>query len=252
MPNSSMRTSYQRRRGTPVHLNKSVRRTYDMVRSSLHTLDPEARLVEDELTDALSASRATVRAALQLLAQQGLVTRSRKVGTTAVASMVLPVDEIMTVREQGSAFRLHSQVLETLVIPAPAMVQKRLRLPPGSWVAIMESLLLQDTTPLILSASYVGLRSDEHLHPGSEADAIELLEEYLNVSLGETETILAAIECDVESAALLDIPEGSPILWLEDLLYDVDGLPRAICQMRYRGDRVVFSATAHRPTATAS
>jgi GntR family transcriptional regulator len=175
---------------------------------------------------------------------------------SSVASMVLPVAEILTVREQGSAFRIHSQILKTMVIPAPALVQQRLQLPAGSWVAIMERLLLHEGTPVALSASYVGLRSDQHglrqhgLSESEAPDAIELLEECLNVSLGESETILAAIDCDAETAALLAISEGAPILWLEDLIYDVDGLPRVICQLRYRADRVMFSATAYRPMAS--
>jgi GntR family transcriptional regulator len=172
---------------------------------------------------------------------------------SSVASMVLPIAEILTVREQRSTLRIRSQILKTMVIPAPALVERRLQLPPGSCVAVMERLLLQEATPFALSASYVGLRSDQHdLTDSQAADAIELLEEGLNVVLGESETMLAAIDCDAETAALLVINEGAPILWLEDLVYDLDGRPRAICQLRYRADRVMFSATAYpcRPIAS--
>ena len=52
------------------------------------------RLVEHELTDALSASRNTVRAVLQQLAREGLVTREPKNGTRATGSLLLPIDEL--------------------------------------------------------------------------------------------------------------------------------------------------------------
>ena len=52
------------------------------------------RLVEHELTDALSASRNTVRAVLQQLAREGLVTREPKNGTRAAGSLLLPIDEL--------------------------------------------------------------------------------------------------------------------------------------------------------------
>jgi GntR family transcriptional regulator len=242
---TSMRSTYQRRRPAPARLNHSVRRTYDLVRSSLHLLGPEDRLVEGELTDATLATRSTVRAALQLLAQEGLLIRGPKVGTTAVGSMVLPVGELLTLRDQGSVYGTDTKVIETTVMPAPAIVGKRLELPPGARVALSEILLLQDGTPLALTSSYVGLREEHLVEPdGIALDTIELLEQSLTVPLGDSETTVAAVASDAETASLLDIHEGAPVLWCEDLLCDVDGRPRALMQLRYRGDRVVFSATA--------
>jgi GntR family transcriptional regulator len=244
---TSMRSAYQRRRPTPARLNHSVRRTYDLVRSSLRLLGPEERLVEGELTAATSATRSTVRAALQLLAQEGLLIRAPKVGTTAVGSMVLPVGELLTLRDQESVYGTSTKVLETTVMPAPAIVGKRLDLPLGAPVALSEILLLQDGTPLALTSSYVGLKEEHPVEQGGVAlDTIELLEESLSVSLGESETTVAAVASDAETASLLDIHEGAPVLWCEDLLCDVDGRPRALMQLRYRGDRVIFSATARR------
>jgi GntR family transcriptional regulator len=241
----SMRSSYQRRRPAPARLNHSVRRTYDLVRSSLRLLGPEERLVEGELTNATLATRSTVRAALQLLAQEGLLIRGPKVGTTAVGSMVLPIDELLTLHDQGSVYGIQTKVLETTVMPAPAIVGKRLELQPGARVALSEVLLLQDGTPLALTSSYVGLREEHLVEPaGAPLDPIELLEQSLSVPLGESATTVAAVASDTETASLLDIHEGAPVLWCEDLLFDRDGRPRAIMQLRYRADRVVFSASA--------
>jgi GntR family transcriptional regulator len=39
------------------------------------------------------------------------------------------------------------------------------------------------------------------------------------------------------------------MFWLEDLIRDTAGRPRAIKQARYRGDRVAFSAVARRAVA---
>jgi DNA-binding GntR family transcriptional regulator len=55
-----------------------------------------------------------------------------------------------------------------------------------------------------------------------------------------------ALASDSQTAALLEVHEGEPILFLEDLLLDVDGCPRALSQIRYRGDRTSLSARAWR------
>src|SRR5258708_8193154 len=85
---------YQRQRQSPDRLNNSARRTYDLLRSTLVTTGQSMLLVERELTDALSASRNTVRAVLRQLAREGLVTREPKNGTRATGSLLLPIREL--------------------------------------------------------------------------------------------------------------------------------------------------------------
>src|ERR1700737_1503420 len=85
---------YQRQRQSPDRLNNSARRTYDLLRSTLVSNGRHMPLVERDLTDALSASRNTVRAVLQQLAREGLVTRDPKHGTRATGSPCLPLDTL--------------------------------------------------------------------------------------------------------------------------------------------------------------
>jgi GntR family transcriptional regulator len=116
-------------------------------------------------------------------------------------------------------------------------------------VALSEGLVFQDEAKIGLSVSYVGLTVEEAEAIGSNSpDPISLLERVLQVSIGDAETTVATVTADAQSAEFLGIAEGTPMLWLEDLLRDVQGRPRAISQLRYRGDRVAFSATARRPT----
>jgi GntR family transcriptional regulator len=229
----------------------SVRRTYDLLRSSLHhSLEPGALLVEDDLVNALSASRNTVRAALQQLAHQGLVTRGPKVGTTVRGSTLLPLNDLLTVRDKAAAYKMRSEPLEMSIVSGPALVRKWLDMQPGASLALIEGLVFQDETPVGLSVSYVGLTEAQERQLGAQpSDVIAFLEEKLNVSLGDCGTTIAALGCDAQTAELLGIEEGAPLLWLEDYLRDESGNPRAICQLRYRGDRVAFSATARRPCA---
>jgi GntR family transcriptional regulator len=229
---------YQRRRQSPDRLNNSTRRTYDLLRSTLVASGRSMRLVERELTDALSASRTTVRTVLQQLAREGLVTREPKNGTRATGSLLLPIDELTP---------FQTRALECRSMGCPPMVRDRLRLPAGWTVLMIESLVLENELPLGLAVNYIALAED---HSGDvridEGDVILLLEQQLGIRIGGSQTTVGAVAADEQTAELIGIEVGAPLVWLEDVIEDENRQPRALSQLRLRGDRVAFSANAHR------
>jgi GntR family transcriptional regulator len=233
---------YQRRRQSPDRLNNSTRRTYDLLRSTLVATGRSMRLVERELTDALSASRNTVRTVLQQLASDGLVTREPKNGTRSTGSLLLPIDELTP---------FETRALECRSLGCPPMVRDRLRLPAGWTVLMIESLVLENEVPLGLAVNYIALTED---HSGDvkidegigEGDVILLLEQQLGIRIGGSQTTVGAVAADEQTAELIGIEVGAPLVWLEDVIEDENRQPRALSQLRLRGDRVAFSANAHR------
>jgi GntR family transcriptional regulator len=229
---------YQRRRQSPDRLNNSTRRTYDLLRSTLVATGRSMRLVERELTDALSASRNTVRTVLRQLASEGLVTREPKNGTRATGSLLLPIDELTP---------FQTRALECRSLGCPPMVRDRLRLPAGWTVLMIESLVLENELPLGLAVNYIALAED---HSGDvridEGDVILLLEQQLGIRIGGSQTTVGAVAADEQTAELIGIEVGAPLVWLEDVIEDENRQPRALSQLRLRGDRVAFSANAHR------
>ncbi|MFL6083520.1 MAG: GntR family transcriptional regulator [Mycobacterium sp.] len=229
---------YQRQRQSPDRLNNSPRRTYDLLRSTLVTAGRSMRLVEHELTDALSASRNTIRAVLQQLAREGLVTREPKNGTRATGSLLLPIDEL-------SPFA--ARTLERRSLGCPPIVRDRLRLPLGWTVLMVESLMLENELPLGLAVSYIAL--DEEQSPDfdiDEPDVILLLERQLGLRIGGSQTTVGAVAADEQTAELIGVDIGAPLVWLEDVIEDENGQPRALSHLRLRGDRIAFSASAYR------
>jgi GntR family transcriptional regulator len=247
MPAASNRSRYQQRRRAPIRANDSVRRTYDLLRSTFSTMEPNTLLVENDLVEHLSASRQTVRMVLQLLASEGRVTRGPKVGTTVRDSLVLSLDEVKPISDWGKEGAMHGRVLESFVIPAPAIVGQRLGLPEHAPLAVLETLILEDVTPIALSTSYAGWRWESTDHAREpEPDIISFLEQHLEVCVSGSTTTVSALAADSQTATLLQLREGEPVLFLEDLLLDVDGRPRGLSQIRYRGDRISLSAHAWR------
>jgi GntR family transcriptional regulator len=229
---------YQRQRASPDRLNNSARRTYDLLRSTLVTTGRSMLLVENELTDALSASRNTVRAVLQQLAREGLVVREPKNGTRAAGAVLMPIDELTPV----AARRLDCRSLG-----CPPLVRDRLRLPAGWTVLMIESLMLKDSLPLGISVNYIALAEGQSLEIDiDDSDVILILEQKLGIQIGGSQCTIGAVAADEQSADLVNVEVGAPLIWLEDVIEDETGQPRALSQLRLRGDRVAFSATARR------
>ena len=229
---------YQRQRQSPDRLNNSARRTYDLLRSTLVSTGRHMPLVERDLTDALSASRNTVRAVLQQLAREGLVTREPKNGTRATGSVLLPIDELTPIE---------SRILECRLLGCPPLVRDRLRLPAGWTVLMIESLMLEDDLPLGLSVNYIALGEEQSPDFDiDEGDVIHILERQLGIRIGGSQTTVGAVAADEQTAELVGVEVGAPLIWLEDVIEDEDGQPRALSQLRLRGDRVAFSANAYR------
>ena len=247
MPGIAEENAFRSLHHQPVRSNNSVRRTYDLLRATLPALEPDAPLSEGELIDSFSASRNTVRMVLQLLAAEGLVSRRPKVGTTVAGCTVIPIEELTPLAQWSRHRPTTGRVLETRVMPAFTAISQRLSLPEGSLVAVTEGLVMEDTEPLALFVSYVGLtREQADLMRAGGLSVIAFLEAQLGVSVVESDTVMTAIACDEQTAALLGVAEGSPLLSLEELLRDADGTPWAVCQIRCRADRIAFSAKARR------
>ncbi|HUF99345.1 MAG TPA: GntR family transcriptional regulator [Ilumatobacter sp.] len=243
------RVAYQRRRAMPDRSNKSLQRTYDLLRSHLHSIEPGGLLVEADLVRSLSSSRNAVRAALQLMAAEGLVARKTKVGTTSQGATFLPLNDILSDRQKTNAYGIHTGIATSIIL-VPELIRIRLRLEEGSSVAVIDGLIYAGGEPIGTSVGYVGLSASEAIRfPNQNLGTVSFLEESLQVELGDCETRMATASCDAETAHRLSIEEGSAMFWLEDLIRDVDGRPRAIKQARFRGDRVAFSAVARRAVA---
>lgn len=123
------------------------------------TLQPDDQLpTEDELCSSYNMSRGTVREALRLLENDGLVRRERGRGTfvTAVQQRsslfsLMPFSQAM--RRQNR--EPNTRVLQAETVPAPAEVAQRLALAEGTPVIHISRLRLADHRPVIYEERYL-------------------------------------------------------------------------------------------------
>ncbi|MHC3474749.1 GntR family transcriptional regulator [Streptomyces sp. 7R007] len=212
---------------------------------------PEGALPHETILAAdYSASRNTVRQALDLLRAEGLVERHPGVGTVVVARKYPHgLDRLMglaeTLREHG---RVTNEVRTVGPVPAPSPVADRLHVPPGADVLYIERLRRLNGLPLSLDLTYIPLDIGTALlcEDLENTDIFRLLETLTGTPLGHAEISLEAVNADAHSAAVLQAPHGAAVLMLERLTHLADGRPVDLEFIRFRGDRISMSGLLHR------
>jgi len=229
-----------------------ARQVADVLRRQvLHGLVSDGALPsESDLAVDFGVSRNTVREALDLLRDEGLVDRVPGVGTRVTCGKYLHgLDHLRGLAETLSgAGRVRNEVRVSGLVPAPGPVARRLDLQPGDPVVYLERRRLADDVPLSLDLTYVVRDLGEHLLGEDLAgrDVFALLESISGRSLGEAEVTLEAVVADAHSAAILEVAPRSPLLMLERLTHLDDGRPVDLEFIRFRGDRITMRGTVRR------
>lgn len=241
----SRRTYDEARRQAPRRLQTSPRRAHDLLRSSIRAglITGNTLLIEDALVHSLSTSRNAVRAALQMLVQEGLVERRPHHGTSVIGEILqVPLDQLVPpgAFENG---RVAVQELDHREIPASGYIKDRLEMDDGV-VDVMEVLISFDGEPMSVRISYipVGARPVQRV-----VEAIPLalaFQQVFGVPMGASEAAIEAVAAAGSASRLLGVPEGAPVLMQEVLLRDRDGAPRELSYTHYRGGRVSLAVQA--------
>jgi GntR family transcriptional regulator len=202
-------------------------------------LPGEARLCHE-----FQASRNTVRAALGLLAAEGLIERLPGVGTT-VTTEKYPhglhrlAGLAETLHEHGE---ITNEVRALSLIRPPATVAQRLRVPPDEPVVYLERLRRLGGAPVSLDLTYlprdigVPLLSEDLAHN----DVFVLIERTAGQRLGTADFTVEAVNADPHCAALLDVPDRAALLMVERVSHLADGRPVDLEWIRFRGDRLTL------------
>lgn len=210
---------------------------------------------ERALIAGFGVSRNTVREALGLLRDEGLVERRRGVGTVVTGrAYEHPLDGLAGLAEvlqhHGSVV---NEVREARTVRAPLAVARRLGLPEHAETVYLERLRSMDGVPLSLDSTYLlpeigrpllelGRETLEH------RDVFDLIETEAGSPLGGAEISVQAVTADPATRAVLAMPDaGGAVLVVERLTYLADGRPADLEFIHLRGDRLVLRASLGRP-----
>ncbi|GAB5602401.1 GntR family transcriptional regulator [Thermus sp. FJN-A] len=188
---------------------------------------------ERALAQALGVSRVTLRRALALLEEEGLLVRRQGSGTY-VAQRATFRAKLLGFSEEMRALGLTPETLTLRAERGPATGEEafHLRLSPGEGVWRLERLRLADGEPLALERAALPLWALEEVPQGSLYQALEAKGLRPVRALQRLRAVPAR-----EEDRLLQVPPGTPLLYLERVSFLADGRPVEFVKSRYRGDR---------------
>ena len=200
---------------------------------------------EVALAGELGLSRPTVRQAIQLLVDKGLLVRRRGVGTQVVHGQVRRALELTSLHDDlsRSGQTPGTRVLSLKLAAPDPETAGELQLEPGEEVWALERLRHVGGEPLAVMRNHV---------PASVADlsAFDLENRGLYAALREAGITLAvarqrisARRASAGEASLLDESRGAPLLTVRRTVLDNAGRPVELGRHGYRPSMYAFEAT---------
>jgi GntR family transcriptional regulator len=203
---------------------------------------PDERFLAAEF----SVSRNTIREALDLLREEGLIERVQGVGTVVRTEKYSHgLNQLMglaeTLHEHGE---VSNDVRAAGPIKPPGSVARRLRIADNEPVIYIERLRRLNGLPLSLDLTYLAMDVGEPLLAEDlrNRDIFSLIEQTSGQRLGTASVCLEAVNADLHSSAVLDVPKGAALLVVERLSHFADGRPVDLEFIRLRGDRLTMRA----------
>jgi GntR family transcriptional regulator len=227
--------------------------TYQQLRASLRsgTFTVHDRLVENDLVDSFAATRHGIRYALQLLAEDGLVQREPRSGTSVVSAITgFSAGALRPSEDDARDRTLHAEPLGHRVTATPPLLGARLGFDDAE-VLVVDQRGTLGGVPLYVRTGWTPRPADPEafLATLTELDEtrVPLPEAFLRlygVPYGGSRADVQAMPADAGVAELLGIDEGWPVLLRELVLTDVDGRPREVSYTSFRGSHVSVTTNA--------
>jgi len=241
--------------GHGADVGSAVAQTYRKLTEAMRrgAFPPGSRLPgERDLAASVGVSRSTLRQALGRLADEGQLNRSSSRGWFVPRQMVgEPPSTLQSFSEMALSRGLvpQSRILAQRARPAAFDEARRLRIAPAARVLELRRLRSMDAVPVCVDVSVIVLAQVPGLVEVNMTDRslYETVEQLGQVRIARSSYTVRADASDEETAALLEIETGSPILVGEEITYTADGTPILAGTMSYRADAYRFEADLYRP-----
>jgi GntR family transcriptional regulator len=194
----------------------------------------------------------TVRQALSVLTQQGLINSQHGIGNFVTRPMLeQPVDILVGFSDNmlRKGFRPSAQLLDLKSTNADQLLATELQIPCGDPVFAIRRLRLADNRPMALEYSYF----PEHHFPGLDQHDLErrsiyaiLTEEY-GVTLAGAVQILEPVVALAYQARLLQVSQGAPLMLITRTSSDDQERIVEFAKDLYRGDSFRFVSHSKSP-----
>lgn len=217
--------------GSPIHyrIQQEIRRRIESGQWAPGSVIPPERKMADDY----DVSLGTVRTAILSLVSEGLLHRIQGKGTLVSVTKII--------RESIRYYRLVSdfnrkeaatklKLLDIETIGNRPDINHHLKIRTGESLYRLRRLVLIVDKPVVYCISFLPCNLFRGLHefPRSKFERVPLylaLEDHFGVPTLSNTDLMSAVAADAETAALLRIPEGRPILEVEMLAFSYRSRP---------------------------
>ncbi|MGB3294692.1 MAG: phosphonate metabolism transcriptional regulator PhnF [Phormidesmis sp.] len=202
---------------------------------------------ESQLSQQFGVNRHTLRQAIALLKQEGLLRAERGRGTFVAAPIRYAIGQRVRYNEalKAQGHTAEFTLLRALQVPAETAIAAGLAIAPGDPVALIERLGIADGEPLSVGSGYFPLAlfpdllTDESLTVLKKTGSIsQWLRDRYGVDHIRRRTMVSARTVQPRDAKLLQLPLNQPILLAESVNADQQGRLIEYGVARLRGDRM--------------
>ncbi len=199
---------------------------------------------ENELAEKFKVSRLTVRQAISQLVQEGFLISKRGEGTFVTRNEKL----INSFNLEFSGFmddlfyqvqKSQTKSVEIARMIAPKSVRGKLELGnKEEEVVQVKRIRFKDDKSFAYTINYLPLEIGLRINKGElyKKPLLRIMEQDLGIQFVEAFQTIEASFADQEVSGKLGIPSGSPILFVERIMYTKRGKPAELVQSSYRGD----------------
>lgn len=187
----------------------------------------EALPAEKRLAQEFAVSRMTVRKAIEVLVEEGLVERRHGSGTYLLQKDVQ--HESHALNSFAEHMRLigrttNNEVVDFRIIPAPPAIARQLRLKVDESIYFIRRIRYVDGKSCMLEDSYLPVSpfpelSVKHL----QGSKFAYIEDEKHIEIAGCYEVFSPILADASVARLLKVGEGTPLLQMTSLSQSVDG-----------------------------
>ena len=201
---------------------------------------------ETDLINDFDLSRGTIRQALQILTQEGLIERHPGRGSfVSHPKIEQDADQVMgffTRAMMKVALVASAKILEMKEFSAPKFIKSKLQLSDDESIIFVKRVRYANDEPIAIESEYfisdVGRKLfNEDLH----GSIYEILQDKYDYVIHRSENTIEASIADSETASILNIDENNPIFMIHRVVFLADGTPFEYSEDIFRADRIRFS-----------
>ena len=205
---------------------------------------------EAEFAGILGIGRLSLREGLTALKNEGIILSVQGRGTFVACDIEHISDSLnfnysVTDMIRGSGYEPGCAEFSKDIVIAPANVVKALGIEDNVDVPLCSRVRTADGTPVVLTRDYLSPSLAE-VFLGIKETELSLyayIEKNSDYSIGGSVAELSPVLADKETASLLKIKAGTPLLKLEAVVNDIYGTPIIFAEEYFRADQFKFKVT---------